>query len=45
MKRWKQVSEWSREAIAPKGTPVFLVAVIAFLLSTVVSIYLRSRLG
>jgi hypothetical protein len=40
MKIWR----WLREALSPKGTPVFLVAIIAFLLSTLVSIYLRSLL-
>jgi hypothetical protein len=45
MKRWKQVGDWGREAISPKGNPVFLIAIIAFLLSTIVSIYLRARIG
>jgi hypothetical protein len=45
MKRWKQVSDWSREAISPKGAPAFLITIIAFLLSTLVSIYLRAQLG
>jgi hypothetical protein len=44
MKRWKQVSDWSREASSPKGTPVVLIMIIAFLLAMLVSIYLRARL-
>jgi hypothetical protein len=35
---------WLRDALFPKGTPIYLVAAIAFLLSTLLSIYLRSRL-
>lgn len=33
-----------RDALAPSGTPVFLAAIIAFLLSVLASIYLRSLL-
>jgi hypothetical protein len=29
----------------PKGPPIYLIAIIAFLLSTLASIYLLSRLG
>jgi hypothetical protein len=32
---------WLREAFSPRGTPVFLVAIIAFLLAMLVSIYIR----
>ena len=38
MKFWK----WLRDALSPKGTPVFLVAFIAFLLSMLITIYIRS---
>ena len=41
MKFWR----WLRDAIAPNGPPVFLVATIAFLISILVSIYIRSRIG
>jgi hypothetical protein len=39
MRYW---SRWLRDAIAPQGTPVYLVAIIAFLISMIASIYLRS---
>jgi hypothetical protein len=39
-----KILKWLREAVAPSETPVFLVAIIAFLLSTLASIYLRSLL-
>ena len=38
MKFWK----WLRDALSPNGTPVFLVAFIAFLLSMLITIYIRS---
>jgi hypothetical protein len=41
VKLWKLL----REALSPKETPIFLIAIIAFLMSTLVSIYIRSRLG
>ena len=37
-----KISKRLREALSPKGPPVFLAAIIAFLLSVLVSIYLRS---
>jgi|EndMetStandDraft_7_1072992.scaffolds.fasta_scaffold05967_7 hypothetical protein len=36
---------WLREAIAPNGPPVFLLGAIAFLISLLVSIYIRRRIG
>jgi hypothetical protein len=39
MKLWR----WLQNAVAPTGPPVFLVGVIAFLISVLVSIYMRSR--
>jgi hypothetical protein len=41
MKLWR----WLQDAIAPKGPPVFLVGAIAFLISVLVSVYIRSRIG
>jgi hypothetical protein len=41
MKLWR----WLQNAVAPAGPPVFLVATIAFLISVLCSIYLRSRMG
>ena len=38
MKLWR----WLRNALDPPGSPVFLVGVIAFLLSILISIYFRS---
>ena len=37
MNFWRRL----RDALSPKGTPVFLVATIAFLLAMLVSIYVR----
>jgi hypothetical protein len=37
MNFWRRL----RDALSPKGTPVFLVAIIAFLLAMLVSIYVR----
>jgi hypothetical protein len=39
MKFWR----WLQDALAPTGPPVFLVGVIAFLISVLISIYIRSR--
>ncbi len=36
-----KLSRRLRDAIAPKGAPVFLVGVIAFLVSLLVSLYIR----
>lgn len=37
MKFWRRM----RDVIAPKGQPVFLAAAIAFLVSLLVSLYIR----
>jgi hypothetical protein len=37
VKFWRRL----RDAIAPKGAPVFLVGAIAFLISVLVSLYIR----
>jgi hypothetical protein len=39
VKLWR----WLQNAVAPTGPPVFLVGVIAFLISVLISIYMRSR--
>jgi hypothetical protein len=39
MKLWR----WLQNAVAPKGPPVILVGTITFLISVLVSIYMRSR--
>jgi hypothetical protein len=38
MKSWR----WIRNAVAPKGPPVFLAGVIGFLITVLISIYVRS---
>jgi hypothetical protein len=39
MKLWR----WLQNAVAPTGPPMFLVVLIAFLISVLISIYMRSR--
>ena len=41
MRFWR----WLQDAIAPKGSPVFLAGIIAFLFSVLVSIYVRWLIG
>jgi hypothetical protein len=38
MKPWR----WILNAVAPKGSPVFLAGTISFLITVLVSIYVRS---
>lgn len=39
MRVWRRL----KTAVAPTGTPVFLAGLIAFLLTVLLSVYLRSR--
>ena len=41
MKLWR----WLQNAVAPTGSPVFLVGTITFLISVLFSIYIRAWLG
>jgi hypothetical protein len=40
----KKIPSWLRDIVAPTGKPVFLIAIIAFLISMLVSIYFRALL-